>query len=64
MYSCRLRQSEPSNIVEGVNTVGCVKQIGRDPDHWDHRLVIATDNQALTPRGDDVLLTPPPLRRR
>ncbi len=33
-------------MVETLNAVGCIKRIGRDPDNWDKKVVIATDNMA------------------
>ena len=46
VYSTRWRHQEPSNIVETVNTIGCIKHLGRDTSNWEHRVVIATDNLA------------------
>ena len=46
VYTCRWKETEASIIVKTMNTVGCIKHIGRSPSSWKHRLVIATDNLA------------------
>ena len=39
-------REEPSNIVETVNTIRCIKHLGRDRANWEHGVIIATDKLA------------------